>query len=222
TTGTLTVGSNGEDVYLDASSLTATITAVSGGNFEDLTGVGASATAQINDTITDATVNLSASTVLEGATANYTFTATLSNASEGTTTVHTDLGDITITDGNTTGTLVIASGNGEDVYLDSSSKTATITGATGGNFEHLVVGTASATAHVNDTITPTTVSLSTSDILENVPDVTFTATLSNASEGDTVVHTTQGDITITNGNTTGTLLVDTGNDEDVFVDPSTV
>ena len=74
------------------------------------------ATAHVNDTITDATVNLSASTVIEGAVANYVFTATLSNASQGVTTIHTDQGDITIADGQTTGTLVIASGNGEDVY----------------------------------------------------------------------------------------------------------
>ena len=56
------------------------------------------------------------------------FTATLSNASQGVTTIHTDQGDITIADGQTIGTLTIASGNGEDVYIDASSLTATITG----------------------------------------------------------------------------------------------
>ena len=53
------------------------------------------------------------------------FTATLSDASHGVTTIHTDQGDITIADGATTGTLVIAAGNGEDVYSDASSLTAT-------------------------------------------------------------------------------------------------
>src|SRR5204863_355715 len=98
-------------------SLTATITSATGGNFEHLVVGTAAATAHVNDTITDATVNLSASTVLEGAVANYVFTATLSNASEGDTTIVTDQGTITIHDGQTTGTLTIASGNGEDVYL---------------------------------------------------------------------------------------------------------
>ena len=56
------------------------------------------------------------------------FTATLSDASHGVTTIHTDQGDITIADGATTGTLVIAAGNGEDVYSDASSLTASITG----------------------------------------------------------------------------------------------
>ena len=81
------------------------------------------------------------------------FTATLSNASQGVTTIHTDQGDITIADGATTGTLTLAANNGEDVYQDAASLTATITGVSGGNFEHLVVGTGSATANVTDTIT---------------------------------------------------------------------
>ena len=41
----------------------------------------------VTDTSTDATVNLTASTVIEGAVANYVFTATLSNASHGVTTI---------------------------------------------------------------------------------------------------------------------------------------
>jgi len=47
---------------------------------------------------------------------NYTFTATLSDASEASPRFHTDQGDITIANGQTFGTLVLASGNGEDVY----------------------------------------------------------------------------------------------------------
>src|SRR5438045_1869080 len=185
--------------------MTANITGTSGGNFEHLVVGTAQATAQVNDTITDATVNLSASTVLEGAVANYVFTATLSNASEGVTTVHTDQGDISIADGATTGTLTIASGNGEDVYNDASSLTATITSTSGGNFEHLVVGTASATAHVNDTITDATVDLSASTVLEGaVANYVFTATLSNASHGVTTVHTDQGDKSRTAHATTAT------------------
>src|SRR4029453_14166691 len=109
--------------YLDASSLTATITAVSGGNFENLVGVGNSATAHIHDTIEAPTVTLTGSSVDEGAGPAYTFTATLSSASQGTTTITTDQGVITILDGETTGTLVVG-GNGEDVYLDASSLTA--------------------------------------------------------------------------------------------------
>src|SRR4029077_9394441 len=180
-------------------------TGTSGGNFENLVVGTGSATAHVNDTIDTTTVDLSASTVLEGAVANYTFTATLSNASQGVTTITTDQGVITIADGQTTGTLVLASGNGADVYNDATSLTATITGTSGGNFENLVVGTGSATAHVNDTIDTTTVDLSASTVLEGaVANYTFTATLSNASQGVTTITTDQGVITIADGQTTGT------------------
>ncbi|WP_164746613.1 MULTISPECIES: immunoglobulin-like domain-containing protein, partial [unclassified Mesorhizobium] len=81
--------------YNDASSLTANITATAGGNFEHLVIGTGTATANVTDTTTDATVNLSASTVAEGAVANYVFTATLSDASHGVTTITTDKGDIT-------------------------------------------------------------------------------------------------------------------------------
>ena len=224
TTGTLTIASgNGEDVYTDASSLTAHITGVSGGNFESLTVGSGTATANVTDTVTPATVDLTASTVTEGAGASYVFTATLSNASEGVTTIHTDQGDISIADGATTGTLTIASGNGEDVYTDASSLTAHITGVSGGNFESLTVGSGTATANVTDTVTPATVDLTASTVTEGAgASYVFTATLSNASEGVTTIHTDQGDISIADGATTGTLTIASGNGEDVYTDASSL
>ena len=151
------------------------------------------------------------------------FTATLSNASEGVTTIHTDQGDIAIADGATTGTLTIASGNGEDVYSDASSLTAHITGVSGGNFESLTVGSGTATANVTDTVTPATVDLTASTVTEGAgASYVFTATLSNASEGVTTIHTDQGDIAIADGATTGTLTIASGNGEDVYSDASSL
>src|SRR5207302_1210136 len=157
-----------------------------------------------------------AATVTEGAVANYTFTATLSNASQGITTIHTDQGDITIANGQTLVTPMIASGNGDDVYNDAGSLTATITGTAGGNFENLVVGAGSAPANVIHTIPTRRSSDLAATVTEGaVANYTFTATLSNASQGTTTIHTDQGDITITNGHTTGTLVIASGNGEDV-------
>ncbi len=117
---------------------------------------------------------------MKAAGADYVFTATLSSASHGVTTIHTDQGDISIADGATTGTLTIASGNGEDVYSDASSLTATITGVSGGGFESLVVGTGTATANVDDTVTAVTVDLTASTVDEGSgADYVFTATLSS-------------------------------------------
>ena len=142
------------------------------------------ATATVTDTVTDVTVDLTASTVDEGSGADYVFTATLSSASHGVTTIHTDQGDISIADGATTGTLTIASGNGEDVYTDASSLTASITGVSGGGFESLVVGSGTATATVTDTVTAVTVDLTASTVDEGAgADYVFTATLSSASHG---------------------------------------
>ena len=152
------------------------------------------------------------------------FTATLSDASQGVTTIHTDQGDITIADGATTGTLTIASDNGEDVYQDASSLTASITGVSGGNFESLVVGTGTATANVTDTITDgdgRTSPPRPSDEGSGASYV-FTATLSDASQGVTTIHTDQGDITIADGATTGTLTIAADNGEDVYQDASSL
>ena len=224
TSGTLTIASgNGEDVYSDASSLTASITGVSGGGFESLVVGSGTATATVDDTVTAVTVDLTASTVDEGAGADYVFTATLSSASHGVTTIHTDQGDISIADGATSGTLTIASGNGEDVYSDASSLTASITGVSGGGFESLVVGSGTATATVDDTVTAVTVDLTASTVDEGAgADYVFTATLSSASHGVTTIHTDQGDISIADGATSGTLTIASGNGEDVYSDASSL
>src|SRR5207247_1825698 len=181
------------------------------------------ATANVIDTVTPATVDLTASSVTEGAGASYVFTATLSNASEGITTIHTDQGDISIADGATTGTLTIASGNGEDVYSDASSLTAHIKIGRASCRESLNVGTGTATAQVTDTVTPATVDLTASTVDEGAgASYVFTATLSNASEGGPTIHTDQGDISIADGATTGTLTIASGNGEDVYSDASSL
>ncbi|PSS44092.1 hypothetical protein, partial [Pseudomonas sp. BBP2017] len=90
-------------VYKDGTELTATITGVNGPGFEKLEvkdGSG-SATSTVVDTTTVATVSLSGSVQDEGPSAQYIFTATLSHASQGVTTITTDRGVITIADGQT-------------------------------------------------------------------------------------------------------------------------
>ena len=215
TTGSSAVqAAQGDDVYADGSVTPVSIASTAGGNFEDLN-TESTATVTINDTITPMTVNLSASTVSEGASAAYTFTATLvGGTSQGDTTVVTDKGTIVIHDGQSSGTLVLGS-NGEDVYLDASSLTATITSASGGNFEQLNVGTASATAAIGDTTTPVTVNLSASTDVKDCDNAayTFTATLSAASHGETTIVTDKGTIIIDDGKTTGTLVVAGEHDE---------
>ena len=156
--GTYKFVAQANDVYNDGGTVSFNYTVTDGD------GDTSSATAQVKRHVTPMTVNLTASTVTEGPAPSYVFTATLSDASHGVTTIHTDQGDITIADGATTGTLTIAADNGEDVYSDASSLTASITGVSGGGFESLVVGTATATANVDDTVTAATVDLTASTV----------------------------------------------------------
>ncbi|WP_188752397.1 retention module-containing protein, partial [Marinobacterium zhoushanense] len=192
TSGTSTPFSvQGDDPYVDGESYSVSVSGTSGGDFDslDTTDTGA---VTVNDTIDTTYVSLSAESVSED-DASATFTATLSNASQGTTTIETDMGTIVIGDGETTGTLVIDTQD-SDVYVDPDSLTVTITGASGGNFEDLQIDpeAGSATVEISDTIDTTYVSLSTSDVTEDDASVTFTATLTNASQGVTTITTDLG------------------------------
>ncbi|WP_210240630.1 DUF5801 repeats-in-toxin domain-containing protein [Mesorhizobium sp. B2-1-4] len=195
--GSYTFTAQGDDVYLTGGTATGTFTVKDGDGDTSTANFGFA----INDTTNDTTVNLSASTVSEGAVANYVFTATLSNASQGVTTITTDQGDITIANGQTTGTLTIASGNDEDVYLDASSRTATIINTSGGNFEHLVVGAATATAQVTDTTNTVTATLTSSTIpvSENGGSILYTVTLTGTP--GSVAPTAPLTFTLANGET---------------------
>jgi hypothetical protein len=219
TTGTLVINTADPDVYVDPSSITATVTGVSGGNFEAVSFSGATATANIVDTIDVTTVALSTANVTEN-DPSVTFTATLSNPGETAVTVTTSLGNIVIAAGQTSGTLVINTLD-PDVYVDPSSITATVTGVSGGNFEAVNFTGATATAQIVDTIDATTVAISTANVTENDPSVTFTVTLSNPGETAVTVATSLGNVSIAAGQTTGTLVINTA-DPDVYVDPDSI
>jgi len=131
---------NGEDVYNDASSLTAIITGTSGGNFENLVvGTGTGRPTSPTPAPTQR-FNLSASTVTEGAVAPTTRSRrrcrTPRKASPRSTRTRATS---RFANGQTVGTLVFASGNGEDVYNDASSLTGDHHRHLGRNFENLVV-----------------------------------------------------------------------------------
>ncbi|WCN13744.1 Ig-like domain-containing protein [Marinomonas mediterranea] len=198
-----------EDVYVDADSISASISGATGGNFENLVVDSTPATTQITDTTDDTTVSLSATGSITEAGGTVTYTAELTSAAEGDVTVTLSNGEtITIADGETQGTVDVVVAADEDVYVDADSISASISGATGGNFENLVVDSTPATTQITDTTDDTTVTLTTSDVNEDAASVTFTATLSNAAETEVTITTDQGDIVIAAGETTGTLVVD--------------
>jgi hypothetical protein len=85
--------------------------------------------------------------------------------------------------------------------------TVSITGASGGNFENLVVDDTPAVVEVSDNMTQTTVVLSVDP--ENAQEgdtVTYTATLSNPAQGQVTVDLDNGlQIIIEDGQTTGSV-----------------
>jgi surface adhesion protein len=161
------------DVYQGHAPVTNNITNVSGGNYENLVGNPSSVSTTITDSQDTTTVSLSATpSVAEGGSIIYTATLTHPAASPVTVTLSNGQ-TITIGANQTSGSVTVAA-PGDDPYLDAGSVSARITGASGGNFEHLAVNGAAAVTTISDTVDTSTVSL--------------TATLS-AAEGGIIVYT---------------------------------
>ncbi|QYX51689.1 retention module-containing protein [Pseudomonas sp. S07E 245] len=230
--GTLQVpNTNVEDVYKDGSEVTATVTAVNGGNFEAVDLTGATTTVAVEDTIDTTTVAVTADAAKEG-DANLTFNFQLSNPPQAgsTTTLTVNVGGTNYTvdiDASGKGTLLVPNANVEDVYKDGSEVTATVTGVTGGNFEAVDLTGATTTVAVEDTIDTTTVAVTAEAAKEGDANLTFNFQLSNPPQAGTTATLTVNvggtDYTVTVGaDGKGTLQVPNTNVEDVYKDGSEV
>ncbi|MGF6168077.1 uncharacterized protein YegL [Pseudomonas moraviensis] len=221
TSGTVTVDAPKDDVYKDAGSVEATIQSATGGNFENLVTSTAPAVTTVNDTIDTSTVSLSATAnVAEGETVVYTATVgapvtgspVIVSLSNGQT--------ITIAVGETTGSVNYVAPNSP--LAGGSSLSVTIDGATGGNYEKLVVDGKSADTVVSDTTDTTNLNLTASDSVAEGGQITYTATLTNPAGTPVTVTLSNGaTITIDAGKTTGSVTVDAPKD-DVYKDAGKV
>jgi len=196
TSATLEVANpNTEDVYVDASELTATITKVEGGNYEAVDFAGATATANVADTDNTTTISIEAVDASEADGGTVTFKVQASNAPQGEATVQVKVGetvyDVAL-DSTGAGTLTLAHGNAEDVYKDGSSVTAEITGVTGGNYEAVDFAGATATAKVEDTKDATFFTIEAIGGIEGDGTVNFNVQASNAPQGEATVQVQVG------------------------------
>ncbi|WP_178372449.1 immunoglobulin-like domain-containing protein, partial [Pseudomonas moraviensis] len=212
TTGTATaVAAN--DALVGNAPITNSITGVSGGNFEDLVADKTPVSTSVTDVADTTNLSLSATgSVAEGG--QITYTATLTNAAGSPVTVTLSNGAvITIDAGKTIGTVNVPA-PADDVYKDAGSVQATITSATGGNFENLVPSTAPAVTTVTDTIDTSTVKLTADTSVAEGGTVTYTATVGAPVTGSPVVVTLANGQTITIGvgQTTGTATAVAAND----------
>ncbi|WP_460926598.1 immunoglobulin-like domain-containing protein [Pseudomonas sp. MC6] len=212
TTGTVTTTAP-NDALTGQAPLTNSITGVTGGNYENLVADKTPVSTTVTDTVDTTHLSLSATgSVAEGGSIIYT--ATLTNAAGSPVTVTLSNGAvITIEAGKTTGTVTVAA-PADDVYKDAGKVEATISTATGGNFENLVPSTVPAVTSVSDTIDTTTVKLTATESTAEGGNVTYTATVGAPVTGSPVVVTLANGQTITIGvgQTTGTATTTAPND----------
>ncbi|MFL9011325.1 large adhesive protein, partial [Pseudomonas sp. QLc11A] len=227
TTGTVVVGTPANDVYDNGSTVSTTIIGTTGGNFENLVPNTAPAVTTITDSVDNTELTLTATgNITEGG--QITYTATLTNPAGTPMTVTLSNGSvITIDAGQTTGTVVVGT-PANDVYVNGSTVSTTITGTTGGNFENLVPSKEPAVTSITDSIDTTTVTLTATPSVDENGTITYTATLTDAQgkpvtaqNGPVTVTLDSGKIiTIAEGQSSGSLPVSVGND--VYIGPTIV
>ena len=221
TSGSLSLAAPTEDVYADASSVSAHITTASGGNFESLVVNPTPAATSITDTVDTTTVSLSATpTVAEGGSIVYTASLT-APAETAVTVTLTNNAVITILAGASTGSITVAAPT-DDALVDAGSVSATIASATGGNFESLAVNPAAAVTTVTDTIDTTTVSLTATPSVAEGGSIVYTASLNQLAGTPVTVTLASGvQIFIPTGASSGTVSV-AAPTEDALIDAGSV
>ncbi|MFJ5300867.1 retention module-containing protein, partial [Pseudomonas sp. NPDC088368] len=186
------------DVYLNPSQISTTVTGTTGGDGIAITIDPQPANTQVTDTIDTTTVSLSAdAAATEGG--QITYTATLTNAAQTAVTVTLSNGAIiNIAAGQSVGTIKVDA-PANDVYKTSATVNATITGASGGNFEQLAIDGKAASTTIADSIDTTRVTLTASSTVAENGTITYTASVSNPVTGSPVSVTLDNGKTITIG-----------------------
>ncbi|WJD70423.1 retention module-containing protein [Pseudomonas asiatica] len=221
TQGSVDFQTPANDVYNNGSTISATITSATGGNFEQLVPNPTPAQTTINDSVDTTTATLTANpSVTEGGV--ITYTVTLSNPAQSPVTVTLSNGQtITVEAGKTQGSVDFQT-PANDVYNNGSTVSTTITGATGGNFEQLVPNPTPAQTTINDSVDTTTATLTANPSVTEGGVITYTVTLSNPAQTPVTVTLSNGQtITVEAGKTQGSVDFQTPAN-DVYNNGSTV
>ncbi len=189
--GSVSVPAPSDDVYVGAGSVSATISMAAGGNFESLVIDPAPATTAITDTLDVTTVSLTASANV-AESGSIVYTASLTQAAQSPVSVTLSNGaSITIAVGTSSGSVSVPAPS-DDVYVDAGSVSATISTATGGNFEALAIDPAAAVTSITDTLDATTLSLTASPSVAEGGSIVYTASLNNPAASPVSVTLSNG------------------------------
>ncbi|KNC17380.1 retention module-containing protein [Pseudomonas sp. RIT-PI-a] len=209
----------GNDVYKGADTVSTGITGVSGGNYEQLTPNTTPVVTPVGDSIDVTSVVLTATVPAGGVAENGTivYTATVGAPVTGSPVVVTlsNTQTITISVGQTSGSVSYVVGN--DVYKGADNVSTGITGVSGGNYEQLTPNTTPVVTPVSDSNDVTNVVLTAAvpagGAVENGT-IVYTATVGAPVTGSPVVVTLSNNQTITIGvgETSGTVSYTLGND----------
>ncbi|MDD3082975.1 MAG: Calx-beta domain-containing protein, partial [Desulfobacterales bacterium] len=193
TTGTLFVETADPDVYIDPSSITATVSGVTGGNFEAVDFSEATATAQISDTIDTTTMNLSGPEyVAEGESATYTVSVdnapqtdmtvdvTYSYISASTNDVVTNTTQVVLEAGQTSAQFAVDAVD-DMIHEGIETFNVSISNPQGGNFENLVLENANVATNIADSDAPPFFSINDVTVDEGDGTITFTVTKAGAT-----------------------------------------
>ena len=187
TTGSVSVPvAASDDVYLDASSVSAAINGLSGGGINATFNPAPVSTA-INDTIDTTTATLTATpSVAEGGSITYTvsLSSPVTGAPVAVTLSNGAVLSIPVGASSATTTVTAA----DNPYTGGGSVSTTISTIAGGNFENLVASSTPALTTLTDDADATTVTLSASaaSVVEG-GSVVYTATVSNPVTGAPLV-----------------------------------
>ncbi|WP_436977043.1 immunoglobulin-like domain-containing protein, partial [Pseudomonas alabamensis] len=221
TAGSITVAAPGDDPYIDAGSVNATITTATGGNFENLAINGTPAVTAVTDTIDISTVTLTATpSVTEGGVITYTASITAPVTESPLVVTLANGQTITIPVGSSSASVDYTAPN--NVYTDNPVVTTSIVGTSGGNFESVVPDKTPVSTTVNDTVDTVTVSIVSNGNVTEDQQPAFTVRVNQALDRDLTVTLSNGDkVVIAAGKTEVTYRVDAQGD-DVFKDAGSV
>uniref|UniRef100_UPI00353173D3 immunoglobulin-like domain-containing protein n=1 Tax=Pseudomonas sp. R4(2017) TaxID=1981676 RepID=UPI00353173D3 len=204
------------NVYTTNTPVTNSITGVTGGNYEKLDTAGTPSTTVTDDPAKlDSTgLTLTASnSVEEGGSIIYT--AKLTNAAGRDMTITLSNGAvITIAKGETEGSVPF-NAPANTVYVDAGNVSVTVTGTTGGDFEHLEVSPTPAVTAITDSIDTSTVTLTATPSVTEGGVITYTASVTSPVTGTPLV------ITLANGQSI-TIPVNASSGSVDFIAPNNV